>query len=151
MRLYAESSAVLAWLLGEKTASPVRAALQSAEIVIASDLTLVECDRVLVRATALGEMDEGTAGERRRALNAAALRWHILHLRGEIIERARRAFPIEPIRTLDALHLAAVLVANTAIADLEVLSLDTRIRANAHALGLPLQPVELSGPDPTAK
>lgn len=142
MRLYAESSAVLAWLLGEDSGAPVRALLASADMVIASDLTLVECDRVLIRATSLGEMTEATAATRRSVLNAAAARWHIVHLGREIIERARRPFPVEPIRTLDALHLATALVTRAAVADLEVLSLDSRIRTAATALGFPMQPAQ---------
>ena len=58
MRIYAESSAVLAWLLGEDAAPRVRELLSKAELVIASDLTLLECDRVLIRAVAFGEVDE---------------------------------------------------------------------------------------------
>jgi hypothetical protein len=49
MRISAESSAVLAWLLGEDSASRVREVLLAAELVISSDLTLIECDRVLNR------------------------------------------------------------------------------------------------------
>jgi len=140
VRLYAESSAVLAWLLGEDSGAPVRALLASADIVIASDLTLVECERVLIRATTLGEMTEATAGTRRSVLNGAAARWHIVHLARDIIERARRPFPVEPTRTLDALHLATALTMRAAVADLEILSLDSRIRAAATTLGLPVQP-----------
>lgn len=46
MSLYAESSAVLAWLLDEAAGTVVRQTLSEAEIVVASDLTLIECDRV---------------------------------------------------------------------------------------------------------
>lgn len=144
MSLYAESSAVLAWLLGEGSGTTIRAMLESADMVIASDLTLVECERVLIRATALGEMTEAIAAARRSALNTAAARWHIAHLGREVIERARRPFPVEPVRTLDALHLATTLATRAAVADLELLSLDSRIRAAATALGLPLQPLELA-------
>ena len=66
MRIYAESSAVLAWLLGEDAAPTVREILGRAELVIASDLTLLECDRVLIRAVALGEINEAAAADRRR-------------------------------------------------------------------------------------
>ncbi len=48
MNLYAESSAVLAWLLDEPTAPGVRRLLGEAEVIVASDLTLIECDRVLL-------------------------------------------------------------------------------------------------------
>ena len=48
MNVYAESSAVLAWLLGEEASPRVRDVLASAVLVMASDLTLIECDRVLL-------------------------------------------------------------------------------------------------------
>ena len=48
----------------------------------------------------------------------------------------RGPFPGEPIRTLDALHLASALVARAAVADLAFLSQDEKVRASARALGL---------------
>lgn len=140
MTLYAESSAVLAWLLGETRAPAIRDHFSSAEFVIASDLTLVECDRVLIRAATLGELTEAEAAGRRAALSTAAAHWTVLRLSGEVIDRARQPFPKEPIRTLDALHLASALVARAAVPDLIVLSLDEAVRANARALGFDLQP-----------
>ena len=50
MNLYAESSAVLSWLLGEPDGVRVLDCLVVADTVAASELTLVECDRVLIRA-----------------------------------------------------------------------------------------------------
>ena len=111
MRIYAESSAVLAWLLGEEAASRVRGVLLGAELVISSDLTLIECDRVLNRAVALDEIDESAAADRRAHLNTAALRWHVLRLSSDIVDRARQPFPLEPVRALDAIHLASALAA----------------------------------------
>jgi hypothetical protein len=140
VNIYAESSAVLAWLLDEAAASRVRQELSSAELILASDLTLIECDRVLVRAAALGELLEGEAGDRRAYLAAAAGHWQVLRLGPEIVARARQPFPGEPIRTLDAIHLAAVLVARGAIAGLELLSLDDRIRNAAIRLGIRVRP-----------
>jgi predicted nucleic acid-binding protein len=138
--LYAESSAILAWLLGEEAAPPVRRCLAAAELVMASDLTLVECDRVLIRAVALKEISEGDAADRRAYLATAAARWNVLRIGPEIIERARQPFPGEPVRTLDALHLASALAARSAVAGVELLSLDDRIRTVAGQLGFRLQP-----------
>jgi predicted nucleic acid-binding protein len=140
VKIYAESSAVLAWLLGEDTAPRIRQLLSRAELVIASDLTLLECDRVLIRAVALGEIDEVAAADRRAHLNAAAARWHVLRLSVEIIDRARQSFPAEPIRTLDAIHLASALAARSGVAGVELLSLDARIRRAGEQLGFRLQP-----------
>jgi predicted nucleic acid-binding protein len=140
VRIYAESSAVLAWLLGEESAPQVRGILGEAELVIASDLTLLECDRVLIRAVALGEIGEAAAGDRRAHLAAAAAHWHVLGLTAEIVDRARRPFPGEPIRTLDAIHLASALTARSAVAGVDLLSLDDRVRRTGAQLGFRLRP-----------
>lgn len=140
MNLYAESSAVLAWLLGEEAAPRARRALAAADIVLASDLTLVECDRVLIRAAALGDITEAGAADRRALLNTAAAHWNVLRIGPEIVDRARQPFPGEPIRTLDALHLASALAARSVVAGVELLSLDDRIRTVAGRLGFRLQP-----------
>jgi len=140
MKIYAESSAVLAWLLGEDAAPQVREILGSAELVIASDLTLLECDRVLIRAVALGEIEEAAAADRRAHLNAAAAHWHVLRMSTDIVDRARHPFPVEPIRTLDAIHLAWALTARSGVAGVELLSLDDRVRRAGAQLGFRLQP-----------
>ncbi len=146
MSLYAESSAVLAWLLDEAAAAQVRRALADATLVVASDLTLVECDRVLLRAVALGELTEAEAADRRGHLAAAAAHWHVLRIAPEIVERARQPFPGEPIRTLDAIHLASVLVARSAVPGLVLLSLDDRIRRAAVPLGVRVLPKSPTSP-----
>lgn len=140
MNLYAESSAVLGWLLDESSAADVRRSLVAAEIIVASDLTLIECDRVMLRAAALGELTEAEAADRRAHLTAAASHWQILRIAPEIVERARQPFPGEPIRTLDAIHLASALLARTAIAGLTLLSLDDRVRRAGKKLGLDVIP-----------
>lgn len=140
MNIYAESSAVLAWLLGEEAGRSVRQVLGLADLVMASDLTLVECDRVLVRAVTLGEIEEAVAADRRLSLNAAAAHWHMLRLSVDIVARARHRFPEEPVRTLDALHLASALAARSGVAGVQLLSLDDRIRRAGAQLGFQLQP-----------
>ena len=50
MIVYAESSAVLAWLLGESNEPLVRDALDGADRVVTSSLTALECARGLTRA-----------------------------------------------------------------------------------------------------
>lgn len=140
MKLYAESSAVLAWLLDEPAATVVRRLLAEAEVIIASDLTLIECDRVLMRAVALKELTEAEAADRRAHLSAAAIHWQVLRIAGEIVDRAHRPFPGDPIRTLDAIHLASLLVARSAVVGLRLLSLDERVRQAAEGLGVAIEP-----------
>jgi predicted nucleic acid-binding protein len=141
MSIYAESSAILAWLLDEAAGPDVREILATADAIVASDLTLIESDRVLVRTVVLGEMTEAEAADRRAHLRRAASHWHVFRIGPEIVERARQPFPREPIRTLDAIHLASALVARAALPGLELLSLDERIRRAAIPLGLRVRPV----------
>jgi predicted nucleic acid-binding protein len=138
--LYAESSGVLAWLLGEPSGAVARDALASAEAVTASDLTLVECDRALIRGVATGDVAPAEAVRLRGILNRTASHWDLLRIDGEVVERARRPFPTEPLRALDAVHLASALVVAANAPELLLLSFDRRIRRAAHQLGLSLAP-----------
>ena len=63
-----------------------------------------------------------------------------MRIEADVIDRARRPFPVEPVRTLDALHLSSALVASAVVTDLGLLSLDERVRAAGRALGLRIVP-----------
>ena len=117
--------------------------LDAAEVVVASDLTLVECNRVLIRAEALLKAGSKDIAFRRSLLAEAAVTWEMLRLHDSILERARHRFPLEPVRTLDAIHLASALLARSVVPDLQILSLDQRVRENGRALGFPLLPEHL--------
>ncbi len=140
MNLYAESSAVLAWLLDEARGPAIRKTLAVADSIVTSELTLVECDRALHRAATAGAITTGFAAEHHARLAAIAEDWMILRITPAIVERARRPFPEEPIRTLDALHIASALTAAGVLPALAVLSLDQRVRKVARALGLDVTP-----------
>jgi predicted nucleic acid-binding protein len=145
--VYAESSAVLSWLLSSNREDEVRSALDSAETVTASDLTLIECDRVLQRSAALGHLSQSDLVERLAAVNHASAGWVVLHITSEVVDRARGTFPEEPIRSPDAIHLASALVLRARLPDLVMLSLDARVRRSARALGLAVLPAD-SAPQP---
>lgn len=140
MRIYAESSAILAWLLGEAVGEVARHHLVGAESVFTSSLTLVECERALIRARILEEVAEAELADRRRILAKASAHWHRVPLRDEILDRAKRPFPDEPVRTLDAIHLASALVARSAVPDVALLTLDRRIREASVGLGFEVVP-----------
>ena len=140
MNVYVESSAVLAWLFEEPPAAKVGEVLREADMVVASDLTLVECSRALARAGVVGDLSESEAAGRRRALESTATEWNVLALGEEVVQQARRRFPSEPVRTLDALHIASALTARQLIPDLALLSLDKRVRENGSALGFDVLP-----------
>ncbi len=140
MIVYAESSAVLSWLLGEPAGSEVQKTLEQAEFVVTSDLTLVECDRAFHRAHTLGELSTANFVELREELCRLALGWIVLRLSDSIIERARDSFPEEPIRSLDALHLASALHIRGSNPEIALLTYDGRVRRCANTLGMRVLP-----------
>ena len=140
MLVYAESSAVLAWLFSEVDEARVAAVLNSATSVVASDLTLLECARNIQRARAMGRLTQTVADTLTVRLASASAGWEILRLLPTIIERAKQRFPNEPIRSLDALHVASALHARAAYPSLALLSLDHRVKKVAEDLGFDVQP-----------
>ena len=134
--VYVESSAVLAWLFAESRAAEVKRVLDAASSVVTSDLTLLEAHRALVRAERQSILKEGDAQRLRGLLRRVGDSWIRMQLVDDVLVRAGRPFPVEPVRTLDALHLASALEFTQAFPDLSMLTFDDRILANARALGL---------------
>lgn len=108
--------------------------------MLTSCITLIECDRVLIRAVGTNAMPEAVAAERRAVLAGTVDHWVVFDVDAGIVERARRPFPAEPIRTLDAIHLATATLAQSLVPDLAVLSLDDRVRGSAHQMGFRVLP-----------
>jgi predicted nucleic acid-binding protein len=134
--VYVESSALLAWLLGEPRAQAVISRLNQAETVTTSVLTLVEAERALRRAES-GQVLTAAQAERVRGMLArASAGWILMEISEEVRSRAMREFPVEPVRTLDAIHLATVLIFMRAFPDLHLLSHDERILEIALPLGI---------------
>jgi hypothetical protein len=52
-----------------------------------------------------------------------------------VLARVRRPFPVEPLRTLDALHLATTEMLGEPPPLVTVVTRDVRVRENAQALG----------------
>jgi hypothetical protein len=140
VNIYGESSAVLAWLLGEHEGPAVSESLGSADVVYVSDLLFVEADRVLHRLVHLNELPDAGAGQVRQMLMVASERWTRIGVNPDVLTLARGPMPVEPVRALDALHLATLLTIGTSEAELAMLTLDRRIGANADALGFRVQP-----------
>ena len=140
MRVYAESSAVLSMLLFEPSAPLVRRVFTEATFVATSALTLLEIRRAIVRGETIGAIPEGRGGDMRSDLNRMSANWSLIEMEGEILERAGRPFPAEPIRALDAIHVASAMAIRETVGPVAVLSLDDRIRRCARELGFEVVP-----------
>jgi len=139
--IYAESSVVLTWLLGEPRADEFHSITIRADSVVSSVLTIVEVRRGLLRREKEGGLSLEARSRLDRLLTRACSQWHLMEITPEVRARAEQVFPVEPVRTLDALHLATALHFARAFPGLQIASFDGRVRGNARALGLgPAEP-----------
>ena len=145
MIVYAESSAVLAWLLGEPTEALVREALQGAERVVTSALTATECARALTRARLNGRITPTAELAAMQLLDQVESSWDVHGLTDRVLVGARAPIPADPVRMLDVLHLATAVLLREALGPLAVLSLDDRLRVSASGLGFALIPASTLG------
>jgi predicted nucleic acid-binding protein len=130
---YIESSALLAAMLERDVGA--RVALRGPGRPITSALTLAEAARAVLRARGDGRL---TADEERaivRALGRFERRCYVMAVTDAVLARVRRPFPVEPVRTLDAVHLATVELLGEPPALVTVVTRDARVRDNARALG----------------
>jgi predicted nucleic acid-binding protein len=134
--VYAETSAVVAWLLGDESGLLARRGLDSADQIVASVLTLLEATRGIRRAASERRISAVNASRLQGLLTRTTTAWQLLEITPDIRVRAAEPFPIEPVRTLDALHLATALHFARVFPGLPVLSFDERILANLEPLGL---------------
>lgn len=141
-RLYVETSALLRALLEGDEA--LRQTLSGAAL-FTSALTFVEAARAISRARREGRLDAREAREVERQLAAFERSCDTLSLDEPVLRRAREVFPEEPVRSLDALHLASVRVLDEELGAVEVATCDERVRRNALALGFGVVPATTPG------
>jgi predicted nucleic acid-binding protein len=140
VNVYVETSALLRLVL-ERDAS---IASHLAEVdLVTSRVTIIEAGRVFARLRQEVRGHAARLNESRHALEAFFSNCEIAALSEEILLRAAAPFPLEPIRTLDAIHVATATAWNAVAGPTAMLSTDTWVRANAGAAGLEVLP-----PDP---
>lgn len=131
---YIESSAlVAAFLEGDLAAQHIL--LSGGERITTSALTFAEAERALTRAWAAERVDAATAAEFALALRDFAQRSDRVPMSDSILSRVGRTFPVEPVRTLDAIHLVTAQTLGLPPQLVRILTRDRRVRANALALG----------------
>jgi predicted nucleic acid-binding protein len=140
MNLYLESSAVLRDLLDGDQADVIREALRTADTVVTSRLTLAEVARVLVRLRISDPEVAARIAVRESSFVSESELWIVQPVDDDILARCGRPFPAEPVRTLDAIHLATIERISGAVDPLTVVSTDDRVRSNAQRLGFALLP-----------
>ncbi|MBM3726234.1 MAG: type II toxin-antitoxin system VapC family toxin [Acidobacteria bacterium] len=134
---YVESSALTAAVLEDDAAA--RAAIQTPGQRATSALTIAETNRAVLRARLAGRITAAEYQAVLLTLQKFARRCHIVSVTEAILRRAGRPFPLEPIRTLDAIHLATAEALSDSPELVIIVTRDLRIRENAVALGHPVE------------
>ncbi|MGD2124313.1 MAG: type II toxin-antitoxin system VapC family toxin [Gemmatimonadota bacterium] len=127
LALYLETSAVLRAVLEGGTTPAIETRIGAASTLITSRLSLVEAARAFLRLRADGLASEEQLADAGRDLDALWARCEIWELTPLVCELAGQLSPTNPLRTLDALHLATYLLARRRIAGLELLTADERL------------------------
>jgi predicted nucleic acid-binding protein len=130
---YVESSALVAALLEHDTA--VSRSYGPGVQYVTSALTIAEAGRAIIRARAMKRLTAAQERAAVRALQTFERRSFILDVDRAVLDRVRRPFPVEPIRTLDAVHLATAEQLGVPPQVVTIITRDLRVRDNARALG----------------
>ena len=136
-RRYIETSALVAAVL--EGDSEAKASIRAQGQRVTSALTVAETSRAVLRARLSGRI---TAQQERAAiltLQRFTRRCHIVSVTEAILAHAGRPFPVEPVRTLDAIHLATAQALGDPPALVAIITRDARVRENARALGHPVE------------
>lgn len=128
-----ESSALVAALLEHDTTA--LEALPAGARCVTSALTCAEAARVIVRARATGRLTAAQEKSAIRGLRTFTRRSFTLDVDSTVLARVGRPFPVEPIRTLDAVHLATAELLDEPPQLVTIVTRDARVRENARALG----------------
>jgi len=102
---------------------------------VTSALTLAETARAIVGARVAGRLTPEQERASVRALRRFERRCYVVAVTDAVLARVRRPFPIEPIRTLDAVHLATAELLGELPPLMTIVTRDSRVRENAEALG----------------
>lgn len=135
---YIESSALVAALMENDAA--VKAEVRAATRLVTSALARAETMRAVRRARVAGRVSVEQERKAVRALRTFIRRCFVVPIDAVVLGRVGRPFPVEPIRTLDAIHIATAERIEEPPQLVTIISRDDRVRANAAALGYVVRP-----------
>jgi len=124
---------VAAALDGERDAIE---AIRGEGLRVSSALTFAEARRVIVRARFAGRISSAAERSALRRISSFEDRVSIVAIDQSVLRRLGRPFPVEPVRSLDAIHLATVELLEESPQLITMATRDHRIRANARAMGV---------------
>ena len=111
------------------------AALREIGRRVTSALTFAEATRAVLRARVTRRIAPDEERAALRDLRALERRCTVFAVTEDVLTRAGRPFPVEPVRTLDGIHLATIELMGETPQLVTVVTRDGRVARNARALG----------------
>ena len=132
-----DSSAIVPLLVMESQRERVLSFLERDPVMLVWWATPVEVCSAIARYERSGDLSVGDAARIIARLEALALSWHELQPTARLRRTAQRLLRVHPLRSTDALQLAAAMAASgEEVPSLEFISLDDRLNEAAHREGL---------------
>jgi predicted nucleic acid-binding protein len=138
-----DSSAIIPLCVRERTSKAVEGLLKGDENVVVWWTTRVECLSALSRRRRKEVLPSGDEMKAKAVLSALAAAWSEVQPTEIVRLRAERLLSVHPLRTGDALQLAAALIwAEETPRSLEFVCLDQNLREAALKEGFSIQPYD---------
>jgi predicted nucleic acid-binding protein len=102
---------------------------------VTSALTLAETARAILRARVAGRLTAEQERASVQSLRRFERRCYVVAVTDAVLARVRRPFPVEPMRTRDAVHLATAELLGEPPPLMTIVTRDDRVRENAEVLG----------------
>ena len=134
--IYLETSALLTWLFDEPDASQIIDTINGADLIVTSDLLRIETMRAIKRA-----LHEKLITSEQLETLIQTFRDYIkscfrMSMDESVVGGATVDFPVEPVRSLDAIHLSTALEYKKLYPELKMLTTDVRLKQNTALLDL---------------
>lgn len=134
-----DASALVPLLISAATTKTLQDLAAADPSVLVWWTTDVECASAIARLEREGALDAAAADHAFAGLRRLAESWHLVEPGEAVREAAVRFLRVHPLRTADALQLAAAFVAaERRPASLEIVTLDDRLAAAARKEGFAL-------------
>ncbi|MBT3275674.1 MAG: type II toxin-antitoxin system VapC family toxin [Spirochaetales bacterium] len=133
---YLETSALLTWLFNEAAAQEVVDAINEADLICTSELIRIETHRAIRRAFREEMITADQYKDLKRLFEEKLRGWFRMSIDESVVYGSSVDFPLEPVRTLDAIHLATALEYKKLYPEIEMITRDDRILRNRRALAL---------------
>jgi len=135
-----DSSAIIPLLIEEGRSADARRILREDQEILASALTPVEVSSALWRRRHAGELTAAAHQEAEQGFAQLSRRWREIAHSQRITDLAFGVLSRHPLRSMDALQLAAAMFASGTTAKIPIVAFDRRLAAAARAEGFPILP-----------